>query len=533
MVFSMNNCYFLENEKGVWEDFSLNYLEISRASDLRNKRDRIIYRIFEILPGFLSWSTLFLAFFLSYFAPIIVGVFIILFDLYWLFRVIYLSFHQISAFLKMRKNLKIDWLSLAKKMDGFEEIFHLICLPFYKEGSEIVEGSLNSILNSNYPKEKIMIILAVEERGGDKAKRVAEEMVEKFSKKFYKFFVSVHPKNLPGEVEGKGANVNFAIEKVKEEIKEIDPENIIFSVFDVDTKPYPNYFALVTYQYLKLKKEKNVCFQPIPVYNNNVWQAPSFSRVVATSNTFWQMMQQERPEQLVSYSSHSIPFKTLLEVSYPKNVVSDDSRIFWKLYLFKNGNFKAIPLFYPVSMDAVLGKNLWSTIVNQYKQQRRWAWGAENIPYLFFGFLKNKKISISEKIKHSFVILEGFWSWAVTALLIFLLGWLPVIIGSGKLKIEEKPESVLFGYSLPKTTRNLMTISMSGMIICAILSLLILPSPPKNYGFLKKISIILQWFFLPITLIAFGSIPALDAQTRLILGKHLKFWVTEKVRKNE
>jgi len=501
------------------------YLEVSKSSDLKNKKERIIYRFFETLPGIFSWTTLISAFFLSYFAPAIVGIFIILFDLYWLLRVAYLSFHQVSAFSKMKRNLKVNWLSLAKKMEGFEEIFHLVCLPFYKEGPEIIESSLNSILNSNYPKEKIIVVLAVEERGGERAKRVAEEMREKFSKKFYKFFVFFHPENLPGEIRAKGANVNFAIGKIKEEIKEINPENIIFSVFDADTRPYPDYFALVTYHYLKLKKEKNVCFQPIPVYNNNVWEAPSFSRVVATSNTFWQMMQQERPEQLVSYSSHSIPFSTILEVGYPKNVVSDDSRVFWKLYLLKNGNFRAIPLFYPVSMDAVLGKNLLSTIINQYKQQRRWAWGAENIPYLLFGFLKNKKIPLLKKIKNSMIILEGFWSWAVASILIFLLGWLPVVVGGEKLK------GTVFGYNLPKITRNLMAIATFGMIICAILSLLILPKAPKKISRLKRFSIFLQWLLLPVTLIGFGSIPALDAQTRLLFGRYMDFWTTEKFRK--
>jgi cellulose synthase/poly-beta-1,6-N-acetylglucosamine synthase-like glycosyltransferase len=504
-----------------------NYLEISKASDLKNKKERLLYRFFEILPGFFSWLTLILAFSLSYFAPKIIGIFIILFDLYWLFRVAYLSFHQISAFLKMKKNLKINWLNLAKKIEGFEEIFHLVCIPLYKEGKEIIEDSLNSILNSNYPKEKIIVVLAVEERGGEKTKKTAKEIEEKFSKKFFRFFVFFHPDNLPNEIKAKGANVNFAIERLKEKIQDLNFENIIFSVFDTDTKPYPEYFALVTYHYLKLKKEKNICFQPIPVYNNNVWSAPSFSRIVATSNTFWQMMQQERPEQLVSYSSHSIPFKTVLEVSYPKNVVSDDSRIFWKLYLLKNGNFKALPLFYPVSMDAVLGENLWKTIVNQYRQQRRWAWGVENIPYLFFGFLKNKKIPVLKKLKNSFVILEGFWSWAVASLLIFILGWLPVIVG------KEKIKGMLFGYKLPKTARNLMAISTFGMILCAILSLLILPPVPKKNKFFKKFSIFLQWILLPITLIVFGSIPALDAQTRLMLGKYLGFWTTEKFRKNE
>jgi cellulose synthase/poly-beta-1,6-N-acetylglucosamine synthase-like glycosyltransferase len=505
-----------------------NYLEISKASDLENKRERCLYRFFEILPGLLSWLTLFLAIFLSYFSPILIAIFIILFDIYWLLRVVYFSFHQVASYFEMKKNLRENWLEKAKKLEDFNQIYHLIVLPFYKEGEEIIESSLFALLDCHYPKEKMIVVLATEERAGNRAKEIAEKMKRKFEKNFFRI-LTFHPKNLPNEIPGKGSNVNFAIKEIEKEIKllGIEKENIIFSVFDVDTRPYPYYFACLTFHYLSMRKEKNVCFQPIPVYNNNVWEAPAFSRVVATSNTFWQMIQQQRPEQLVSYSSHSLPFETLLEVGYPKNVVSDDSRIFWKLYFLKDGNFRAIPLHYPVSMDAVLGKNLLSTIINQYKQQRRWAFGVENIPFLLFGFLKNKKVPILKKIQHSFIILEGFWSWAVVSILIFLLGWLPIFLGG------EKFNFTLLSHNLPILTRNLMAFSMFGMIVCAIISFLLLPPKPKNLSFLKNVSIVLQWFLLPLTLIVFGSFPALDAQTRLMLGKYLKFWPTEKYRKEK
>jgi cellulose synthase/poly-beta-1,6-N-acetylglucosamine synthase-like glycosyltransferase len=431
----------------------------------------------------------------------------------------------------MRRNLQIDWLEKLNRLPNrsWQNIYHLIILPMYKEGIEIVRSTIHSLSETNYPKEKMIVILATEERAGEEAQRIAKEIEKEFSKKFFRFLITIHPKDLPGEIAGKGSNVAWAVKMAKEKIikpSKIPPENIIVSIFDIDTRLGPQYFACLTWHYLKAEKPLRSSYQPIPIYNNNIWQAPAFSRVVATSGTFWQMMQQERPEQLVTYSSHSMPFKILEEVGYPSNLVSDDSRIFWKSYLFYNGDYRVIPLHYPVSMDTVMAKTLLRTIVNQYRQQRRWAWGIENVPYLLFGFLKNKKIPFREKIRHSFIILEGFWSWATASLLIFFLGWLPLILGGEKFNI-----TLLF-YNLPRMTSFLMSLAMIGMFVSATISFLLLPPRPKNYSKLKNLSMIFQWSLLPLTLIFFGAIPALDAQLRLILRKPLGFWVTEKIRVN-
>ncbi|HXK32013.1 MAG TPA: glycosyltransferase family 2 protein [Candidatus Paceibacterota bacterium] len=505
-----------------------NYLNLSSSLDLENKKERFIYRCFEFLPALLSWGTLFLAFVFSWLNPAAVAVFIIVFDCFWLLRVLYLAFHQSASYKLMRKNLSIDWLEKVEKIDKWQDVYHLIILPTYKESYQVIKPSFEALLDSNYPKDKMIVVLAVEERGGETARKTAEQIEKEFGGKFFKFLVTFHPKDIKGEIAGKGSNVAWAIKKVKESIIDkasFSQDNIIVSNFDVDTRPYPQYFAVLTWHYLTTDNPLRSSFQPIPVYNNNIWQAPAFSRVIATSGTFWQMMQQQRPEQLVTYSSHSIPFRVLEEVGYPYNMISDDSRIFWKAYLFYNGDYKVVPLYYPVSMDAVLAENLKKTAVNQYKQQRRWAWGCENIPYIFFNFLKNKKIPSKEKIRHAFIILDGFWSWAVATLIIFLLGWLPLMIGGEHFKTS------LLSYNLPRLTSLIMTAAMVGIVISAITSLLLLPPRPKGLSRWKNISMFFQWLLMPVTLIIFGAFPALESQTRLAFKKYLGFWVTEKIRK--
>ena len=506
------------------------YLNLSRNQDLKNPKERILYRCLETLPGFISWMTIVLALVLSWLAPVAVAIFIIVFDFFWLFRISYLSCHQLSSYRQMKRNLETDWLMKLKnfKTKNWEDIYHLVVFPMYKEGVEIVRPSILSLAEAKYPKDKMIVVLATEERAGEGAQAVARKIAQEFGKSFFHFLVTCHPKDIPGEVAGKGSNEAWAIKEAKEKIIvpfKIPAENIIVSAFDIDTRPYPQYFANLAWNYLNAKNPLRSSYQPIPVYNNNIWEAPAFSRVIASSGTFWQMMQQERPEQLVTYSAHSMPYKVLEEVGYPANIVSDDSRIFWRAYFFYDGDYRVIPLHYPVSMDAVMAGSLFKTAVNQYKQQRRWAWGCIEIPYLIYGFLKNKKISLKEKMRHTLVILDGFWSWSVSALLIFFLGWLPLMLGGQDFQVS------VLSYNLPRLTSYIMTVAMIGMIVSAITSLLLLPPKPKKYGKWKNLSMLLQWLLLPVTLILFGSFPSLDAQTRLIFGKYLGFWVTEKVRK--
>ncbi len=502
--------------------------KVGRAVELEGK-DRIIYRMLEIFPGAFSWATIIGSIVASYYFPLWAAVFIIALDLYWLFKTAYLSVHLRHNWKRMKSNMALDWRQMLVNLK-WNHIYHMVILPYYKESQEVVEKSVESLIKSDVPHKKMIVVLAIEERAGENAKKLADYIKNKYSRFFGHLIITVHPKDVVGEIAGKGSNISYASEEARKLVLDahnINYKDVLVSAFDIDTIVYRQYFLCLTWYFLTSPRPYRTSYQPIPLYNNNIWQSPALSRVVAFSGTFWQMIQQERPEKLATFSSHAIPFSTLYEVGYwQKNMVSEDSRIFWNCFMKYDGDYEVMPISYPVSMDANLAHSFWQTLINIYKQQRRWTWGVENLPYILFGFIKNKKIPLRKKFRMMYVQIEGFWSLATNPILIFFLGWLPSMIGSGNFQ-----NSVL-SYNLPIMTRDLMLIAMTGIIVSSVISMSLLPKPPKGTKKItfKKFIMAIQWIFVPISVTIFGAIPGLDAQTRLMIGKYMGFWVTPKHR---
>ena len=254
-----------------------------------------------------------------------------------------------------------------------------------------------------------------------------------------------------------------------------------------------------------------------------MWEAPALARVVAMSSTFWEMVQQERPERMATFSSHSVSFQALYEVGYwQKNMVSEDSRIYWNLMIANDGKYDVIPLSYPVSMDANAAPTLWRTIVQIYKQHRRWTYGVENFCYILYHFGINKKIPRGVRAKIILQQAEGYWSLVTNPIMLFILGWAPIFLGT-----REFHETVL-SYELPIMVRNLLIIAMGGLVVSSIISLSLTPPRPEGHTRFTYVVMALQWIIVPITMVVFSAVPGLDAQTRLMFGRYLGFWVTPK-----
>lgn len=489
-------------------------------------------RFLEIVPGAASLLALLALVFFSWQLPVVIVIFIVLYDLYWFLKVTYLFFHLRVAFSALRKNLKIDWFARLKSGGNeWDKIIHLVILPMYKESHEIVHTSFVSLSKTNYEKKNMIIVLALEEGGGEDDRETAQKIQQEFGNLFRNFLITVHPKNIPGELAGKGSNETWAMKAVKRDI--IDAEkipygNIITSVFDIDTKPGENYFGILTQKFLATPDNMHASYQPIPLFTNNFYHTSIFPRLIGFSATFWQLMQQSRPEQLVTFSSHSIPFQALVDVGFwHTDIVSEDSRIFFQCLLHYKGAWETIPLLYPVYMDAVEGGTFWSAMKNLYKQQRRWAWGVENFPYVVGEFIRRKDIPFRIKRFWTIKIFDGFFSWSTSSFIIFLFGVMPNVLGNEIFK------QTIYSYNLPRVTGILINLSSVGIITSAFLSMTFLPPRDSGIRVRDYFFYLAQWFFMPVTFVTFGSIPALEAQIRLLLGGkfRLGFWKTPKGKK--
>lgn len=488
------------------------------------------YRILEIIPGALVWLTFAMALIFSFLKPLWVIYFIIIFTLYWIIRITYLLIYVIYSWFKLKKDLKINWFSKVKKIPGWNEYYHLIFMPTYKESLNVVETSFEYLTKIIYPLDKIIVVFGGEERDQENFLKNAKIIKEKFGNKFFKFLISVHPKDLPGEIPGKGSNVAWQGQMAKNLIDalKIPYEKVIVSSFDVDSCVHPQYFSYLTYKYITCPDPTHTSFQPVALYHNNIWDTPAFLRVVANSTSFWLLTELARPERLFTFSSHSMSFKALVDVGFwEKDIVTEDSRIFLQCFIHYGGNYKVEPMFIPISMDTVLANTFWKSLKNQYKQVRRWGWAVEHFPYMMWHFFirPDKKIPFRKKIRYLWNFSEGEYSWATAPILLFVLGHLPLMLAGQEVK------ATVIAQNAPFVLQNLMTMGMLGLIISAVLSTIILPPPTPKHKKYKYLLMLFQWIFLPITMIIFGSIPAIDAQTRMMLGKKLGFNVTEKARK--
>ena len=530
----------------------------------------------EILPGAVTWLTITLPVVLSLVQPVLVAYFIIAYDLYWMVKSFRLSVNLLRGYARLHQSQKIDWngrlvqlqdlagslalndrqlaeatatgasrkqvKELAKDSDRLRALrdqggevldpatlYHAVLLATFNESMDILHPSVKSLTEVDFPLSQLMLVIAYEERGGPQTEANALALVQEFGDKFAMCIAVKHPDGMLGEVRGKGGNISHAGRVLTSEVRSrgINPEQVIVTTFDSDHRASKNYFSYLSYLYATNPNRIRKSFQPIPMFYNNIWDVPAPMRVIATGNSFWLLMETMRPHRLRNFAAHAQSLAALIATDYwSVTSIVEDGHQFWRTYFAFDGDHEVVPIFTPVFQDAVLASTYLKTFRVQFLQLRRWAWGVSDFPYVMRHSLANHRIPWGKKTIQIGRLFESHFSWATAPLLVTFVGGLPLFLN------RDFAHQAL-AYNLPLITSRILSLASIAIVVTVLLSIISLPPKPERYRRTRFIGMVAQWALLPVVSICFGSLAALNSQTRLMFGKYLEFYVTEKATKQK
>jgi len=510
------------------------------------------YRFFEILPGALSWTLVLTPLILS-FINVTLAVFLILFYLLIIFvRGVGYAIRLFGGYRTMKHHKKLDWKALGEDVNKGEltsknverpkwhmrnmqllasrphsftpdQLMHAVIIATVDESREVLEPTIQAVLANNFDPTKMILVIAYEGRAGKAAEDRVNELVKVYGDKFSHAMSVKHPPNIPGEIIGKGGNVTYAGRELQKylEKESIDPDTVLVTTLDSDNRPDKKYFHALSYLFCVVPQPLRASYQPLPMFTNNIWDAPTLMRVIATGNNLFYLVGTQRQHLSRNFSAHAQPMSALIEMDFwSVRTIVEDGHHFWRSYFHFDGDYRVYPLSIPIYQDAVLADGYWRTIKAQFYQLRRWTYGASDVAYIadqgFWHKNSAPKLDVLAKLLRT---LEGHVTWATGPLLIYFAAFIPPLIHAQNLAANE----------LPLIVSRVQRIGLVGLFLSVYVCLVILPPRPARYRRHRSVLMLLQWALLPITSIGFGSLAAFNSQTRLMFKRYLStFDVTEK-----
>ena len=525
------------------------------------------YRFFEILPGVISYGAIILLFILSWVDPTLGAIYLFILIASTLVKAIGIAYRTIQGYKVIKRAGRVDWRKrvedLASPHEAYErlrdddtksyhfddhlenlkliaamgneypnpsKVYHVVIITAYDEGIEILGPSIEAVKDSTFPNDHIIMALAYDSRGGEQMEAMAQDLHKKFKGVFKDFLLVKHPADLPGEVIGKGPNLTYAGEAVAEYVSKnhLPVENVIVTSLDSDNRMAPKYLDAVAYEFITHPNRQRLSYQPVSLFMNNIWDAPAPTRVIAISNSFFNVITTMRPHALRNFASHSQPLQALEAMHFwSKRTIVEDGHQYWRSLFFFNGDYSVLPIRIPIYQDAVIDGTFFKTVKAQFVQVRRWYYGASDVAYVgtkLFTSGDKRPVSFWRLFPKFWRLLDGHITLAILAPIVAFGGWVPMIMNVSA--------HTMVAYNLPNIVSVVETFASAGIIISVLVSFKMLPKRPAKYRKSKNILMLLQWVLIPVTSILYQSLAAFYAQTRLMLGLYMeKFDVTKKVVK--
>ncbi len=535
--------------------------------EIPNGKRTKLYRFLEILPGLISYGAIILLFLLSWLDPVLGAIYLFIIIASTLVKAISVAYRTVQGYEVIKRAERVNWRrrneDLEHPHEAFErlhdddnksyhfiehienlkimatmgqtypnpaKIIHIVIMTAYNEGEEVLAPSIEAVIANTFPMNRVIFVLAYEERGGEAMQQTAESLRSKYKKSFRDFLLVKHPSNLPNEVIGKGPNLTYAGHAIAKyaAAKKIPVENAIVTTLDSDNHMAPKYLDSVAYEFVTHPDRERLSYQPVSLFMNNIWDAPAPSRVIAVSNSFFNVISTMRPHVLRNFASHSQPLQALIAMNFwSKRTIVEDGHQYWRSLFFFRGDYSVLPIRIPIYQDAVIDESLWKTIKAQFIQVRRWYYGASDVAYVgsrLFVPRERRIMPFWRLFPKFWRLLDGHVTLAILAPIVAFGGWVPMIMNLSA--------HTMVAYNLPNIVSIVETFASVGLIVTVLVSLKMLPKRPARYKKGRNLLMILQWVLMPITSILYQSLAAFYSQTRLMLGLYMeKFDVTKKIVK--
>jgi hypothetical protein len=547
------------------------------------RRAALVQRLLEIVPGLLTWTLILSPLILSTRVPEVVAWAVLTFDFYWFYKALNLTGSVVVAFNRIQAVEAVDWrtrafaladpagrraaldelvpavreriarleaagerqaarggrrelASLRSERREIERLlarrgapipdpgrlWHVALVPTYTEPYEKLYETVRALAEADYPRSRKMVAIITRETDVQGRENIAR-LREAFGDRFLHFFHILDPLE-PGIVVGKSSAMAYGGRWLYRELGRLgfDPAEVVVTDLDSDYRVHPQYFGYLTWMFLTDPDRFRRLYQPVPMFHNNLWDTPLAVRLVAVGATHVQMWRSLTPERLISFSSYSVSLQTVHEVDYwATDAIPEDSRFYWKSFFRYSGEFQAIPLFIPIYGDAVRARSYPRTLLQQYTQIRRWAWGVTDIPYYIRNAFEHSEIPRWKRIRRLVDLWLDHINWAIAPFVIIFGSNIPLFLNPAFAQTT-------LGQNLPVYAAWLLTGALCCLLLLIYVEDRIAPPKPASWGPIQHAISWLQWFALPLVGLLFSNLPALDAQTRLMTGRYLEYRVTEK-----
>lgn len=486
-------------------------------------RSKYFERFGEMITPLVAWIIILLPLWLSPFHPAVVAYFIIAFDVYFLYKSIKTAYHSTLSYSLINTFKNTPFSKNLKAIKNTKDIQHFIIIPNYKEPFYKIDETIKKITENDYPYKNMYLVLAFEKREKN-AKLKAEKFTKKWKEKFKDIICVYHPL-LDHEAPGKASNQTYAAKKIEKYCMEkgFDFKKTIITICDADSLLPENYFSYMTFEFLR-DKDRNYHFYWAPVLlYNNFWQLPFFVRMQATLSSILRLAFLSEKERLIHISTYSTNLWMLKKIGYwDVDIIPEDWHIYYQAFFKFGKKVATIPLYTIVNGDAVYSGNAWKTFFSRYEQEKRWAWGVTDISYFWNNMFTAKHIDAWTKIKKFWQLFETHLFWPTAFFILTISSWIPPLV-------NKTFDRTVLGFILPQMTGFILTLATAMLVLYIYIDFKLRHNLNQKTKLIHMPFYFIQWYLLPVVSFILSSLPALDAHTRLLFGKKIKYKVTEKV----